>query len=96
MATIPDFNDDVKLMSASNDQGEFLGLLADTSSGLYTRGEGQWFQVTESNHYFNGATLHYLDADSLRFFDKIDAKGNEPTLDQILVFADEDEEPSTP
>jgi hypothetical protein len=96
MATIPDFNDDVKLMAASNDQGDFLGLLADTSSGLYTRGEGQWFQVTASNHYFNGAQLHYLDADALRFFDKLDAKEKEPTLDQMLVFVDEDEEPVAP
>ncbi len=93
MATIPDFNGDVKLMAASNDEGELLGLLVDSDSGLYVRGQGTWYQVTESNYFFNGCTLNYLDADALRYFDKQELKGNEPTLEQLLTFADEDEEP---
>ena len=96
MATLPDFNGDVKIMAASNDADEFVGLLVDSLAGLFVRADQEWHTVGPNNPTFVGVSLHYLDPDAVAFYDKIEAKGKEPTLDQMLAFADEDEEPVLP
>lgn len=82
MATNEDFNGEVTYMVAYNDDDEFVGLLLDSESGIYGRASGSWFTVTGDNPQFSGINIMYVDEDFLEFFDKLDSKGNEPTMKQ--------------
>lgn len=92
MALSDDFGGDTQLMVAFNGEDEFLGLLADSPAGLFGRADEHWVTVSPENRYFIGAVTYDVEDDFLEFFDKLDAKGIEPTLKQAMAYADKDEE----
>lgn len=92
MALSDDFGGDTQLMAAFNEKDECLGLLADSPAGLFCRADDHWVTVSTENRYFIGAVLYDVEDDFLEFFDKLDAKGIEPTLKQVTAYADKEDE----
>lgn len=95
MALADDFGGQAELLAAFNSEETFMGLLASSDSGMTVRADGGWHTLSPSNRFFLGATIFTVDDDFLEFFDRLDSKGTEPTLKQVLSFAveeDEDEE----
>jgi hypothetical protein len=80
-------SDNGSLMMAFDDKEDPLGLLYTDDTGLYVRAEGQWFVITADNQEFEGAEVVDVDRDFLDFFDKLDAKGSEPTYKQTQKYA---------
>lgn len=93
MALADDFGGQAELLAAFNSEETFMGLLASSDSGMSVRADGGWATISPSNRAFLGATIFTVDDDFLEFFDKLDSKGTEPTLKQVLSFAVADEEP---
>lgn len=79
-------NESHTLLMAFDREEKPLGLLLDDKSGMFTRADGHWLVVTPSNGYFNGAEIVEVEEGFLDFFDKLDAKGSEPTYKQVLAY----------
>lgn len=83
---LDDFNGPVTLMAASNDDKQFMGLIAVSQGGMYARGDGAWHTITEDNPYFAGVNVIDVDSESVDLFDKLDAKGLQPTIEQMAAY----------
>lgn len=94
MAVSDDFGGDVQLTVAFNSKNTFMGLLAESEAGLHARGDGRWFRVTPDNRFFIGAQVVDVDEKFLAEYDKLDAEGVEPTLEQVepYIISDETDE----
>lgn len=80
-------SDTGSLMMAFDAKEEPLGLLYGDDTGMFVRAEGQWFIITADNREFDGALVVDVDSDFLDFFDKLDAKGSDPTYKQTQKYA---------
>jgi hypothetical protein len=99
MALADDFGGTPELLAAFNGEEDFVGLLASSDNGMSVRADNNWHTMSPSNRFFLGATIFPVDEDFLEFFDRLDSKGTEPTLKQVLSFAvedDDEDEESTP
>ena len=77
---------------AFDDNEEAIGLLMDSEIGRSVRSEGSWHKLSQYNEAFEGAEVVQVDEDFMSFFDKLDAKGIEPTYKQVKAYEIEDEE----
>jgi hypothetical protein len=71
---------------AFNDNEEPIGLLSDQEGGLFARADGEWYQITDSNPFFDGAEVVTVSPDFVDFYDTLDGKGSMPTYKQTQPF----------
>lgn len=76
---------------AFNDEEEPLGLVLDTDTATQVREDGRWMTLPEDSNALDGVEIVEVEDEFLDFYDKLNARGTEPTYKQTFAYEKSEE-----